>query len=106
MADSKSRKTGEQSAVLVKVMADAAAMREHIDGLEARILVLEATVAKLKKGAIEAGAPKVPRASKGPGPFGPPPLPHISGAMNAVKAGVARRSFVDITDVAELVESM
>jgi hypothetical protein len=113
MSEPKSRKTGEHNALIVKLMADGAAMREHIDALEARMLRLEAEVANLRKAAAapSKAAPRAsilpaepPRASKRP-IAGPPPLPRITAAMNAVKAG-GRRSFVDISDIAELVESM
>lgn len=116
MVEPKSRKTGEHNALIVKLMADGAAMREQIDALEARMLRLEAQVATMRASA--AAAPKAaaraaslppeaprPSPSKRPGAAGPPPLPRLTGSMAAAKPG-GRRSFVDISDIAELVESM
>jgi hypothetical protein len=116
MADSRSRKTGEHNAQLVGLMADAVAMRAQIAALEERVARLEAEAAATRGSA---------RASKRP-PAGPPPLPPppkaFSGAMPAFprtpsipsalpgpsagsKPG-ARRSVVDISEIAELVESI
>lgn len=121
MAEPKSRKTGEHNGLIVKLIAEGAAMREHIDALEARMLRLEAEVGTLRKGASAPAAPKAPPratvmpvdaprpASKRPGGLGPPPLPlppsRTTGSMAAAKP-VGRRSFVDISDIAELVESL
>jgi len=115
MAEPKSRKTGEHNGLIVKLMAEGAAMREHIDALEARMLRLEAEVATMRKSApatpkappratVPPAAPPRP-ASKRPGGLGPPPLPRITGSMAAAKPA-GRRSVVDISDIAELVESM
>jgi hypothetical protein len=113
MAEPRGRKSGEDNVPMAKLIADGAAMREQIDALEARMLRLEAEVATMRKSAAAAQkAPRVsippaanaPRPSKRPGPLGPPPLPRLTGSMGAVKGG--RRSFVDISDIAELVESM
>ena len=110
MAEPKTRKTGEHNGNIVKLMADGLAMREQLDALEARILRLEAELATMRKNA--AAAEKAPRASLPPaepprpgkrGASGPPPLPRLTGSMSAVGG---RRSFVDISDIAELVESM
>jgi hypothetical protein len=110
MAEPKGRKTGEHNGNIVKLMADGIAMREQLDALEARILRLEAELATLRKSA--AAAEKGPRISLPPteaprpgkrGGLGPPPLPRITGSMPAVGG---RRSFVDISDIAELVESL
>ena len=81
MVEPKSRKTGEHNALIVKLIADGAAMREQLGALEARVLQLEA-------------------ASKRP-----PPLPRPTGSTAAVKP-VGRRSVVDISEIAELVQSM
>lgn len=114
MVEPKSRKTGEHTnALILKLMADAAAMREHVDALEGRILRLEAELAALRKSSTGAQSMKPPRVSMPPAdaprtskrPVGPPPLPRITGSMGAVKQG-GRRSVVDISDIAELVESM
>jgi len=111
MAESKSRKTAEHNLLIVKLTTDGAAMREQIDALEARILRLEAEVATLRKAqapAPRASVPPVaaPRASKRPGPLGPPPLPRITGSMAAVQPARRRSMSIDISDIAELVESM
>ena len=113
MVEPKSRKTGEHNGNIIKLMADAVAMRAQIDGLEARILRLEAELATLRNTA-DTSTKAPPRASlpvsadslrpgKRGGAGGPPPLPRITGSMGAVGG---RRSFVDISDIAELVESM
>jgi hypothetical protein len=115
MAEPKSRKTGEHNGLIVKLLADGAAMREQIDALEARMLRLEAEVATMRKeaaAAVPAKAPprvsippaEAPRPSKRPG-AGPPPLPRLTGSMGAVKPGRKSMS-IDISDIAELVESM
>jgi hypothetical protein len=114
MAEPKSRKTGEHNGLIVKLLADGAAMREQIDALEARLLRLEAEVATMRKAAAAAPAKTPPRASippaeaprpsKRPG-AGPPPLPRLTGSMGAVKPGRKSMS-IDISDIAELVESM
>jgi hypothetical protein len=114
----KSRKTGEHNGLLVKLMADGAAMREQIDALEARILRLEAQVATMRAGAAPAVAvpgktaprlsappPDAPRPNKRPGGLGPPPLPRLTGSMGAVKPGRKSMS-IDVSDIAELVDSM
>ncbi len=111
MAEPKSRKTGEHNGNIVKLMADGIAMRAQIDGLEARILRLEAELANLRQSAAVAEntapralpPPEAPRAGKR-GSVRPPPLPRMTGSMAAVTG--SRRSFVDISDIAELVESM
>ena len=85
---------------LAKLMADGAAMREQIDRLEARVARLEAELAPT-------------RASPGPSPsptkrsaaHGPPPLPRMSPSVPAVPKSVGRRSVVDVSEIAELVES-
>jgi hypothetical protein len=114
MAEPKGRKTGEHNALILKLMADAAAMREHIDSLEGRILRLEAELAAMRKGSTVAQPSKAPpRVSMPPAeaprpskrPLGPPPLPRITGSMTSVRPG-GRRSFIDISDTAELLESM
>jgi hypothetical protein len=118
MADPRSRRTGEHNPQIIKLMADAAAMREQIDALEARILRLEAEVATARnaalKAAVESAARVPPRpASVAPAPVrptkrpvGPPPLPKITGSMPSVAPRTGgRRSIVDISEIAELVES-
>lgn len=108
MPEPKSRKTGEHNGTLIKLTADGVAMREQLAVLEARILRLEAELATMRKNA--AAAVKTPRPSfappEAPRPgkisAGPPPLPRPTGSRSAV---APRRSFVDISDIAELVES-
>ena len=87
MAEPKSRKTGEHNALIVKLIADGAGMREQIGALEARVSRLEADLAAA-------------RPSKRP-----PPLPRPSVTSAAAKSG-GRRSVVDISELAELVESI
>jgi hypothetical protein len=116
MADPRSRRTGEHNPQIVRLMADAAAMREQIDALEARIFRLEAAVAAGRKTAATPPSPSpasIPPAATPPSKrpaAGPPPLPKVfptiptmPAAMN--KAG-GRRSVVDISEIAELVESI
>jgi hypothetical protein len=108
MADPRSRKTGEHNPTIIKLLSDAVAMREKLEALEARVLRLEAELAT--------------RSSKRPGPAGPPPLPKTSPSIVPKTAGTTagttgtsmpalpktggRRSIVDISEIAELVESM
>lgn len=107
MPEPKSRKTGEHNGTLIKLTADGVAMREQLAVLEARILRLEAELATMRN---NAAAVKTPRASLFPAgaprpektSAGPPPLPRPTGSRSAV---APRRSFVDISDIAELVES-
>jgi len=112
MADTRSRKTGEHNAQLLRLMADAVAMRAQIAALEERVLRLEAELA----------AGRATRGSKRP-PAGPPPLPKgmpstmpamprmpsipaaPAGGPVSARAG-GRRSVVDISEIAELVESI
>ncbi|MDB4937045.1 MAG: hypothetical protein JWP87_4017 [Labilithrix sp.] len=103
MADPRTRKTGEHNANLVKLIADGVAMRERIEALEARVARLEAELAAR------------PSATKRPAPVGPPPLPKMpsvaprpsSGAsMPALPKSSGRRSVVDISEIAELVDSI
>lgn len=117
MADARSRKTGEHSAQLAVVLADLVAMRAQIKALEERVVRLEAELA----------AAGTSRASKRP-PAGPPPLPKgtpstmpampklpsipvttasspASSRSHQERPG-ARKSVVDISEIAELVESI
>lgn len=80
------RKTGEHNAVIVKLIADGAALREQLAALEARVKKLEGE-----------------RAAKRP--IGPPPLPKASTSITPPRP-VGRRSVVDISEIAELVDSM
>lgn len=121
MADGRTRRTGEYNAQIIKLTADAATMREHMDALEARVLRLEAELgARRSAGAPVAGAaaavapaPAPARPSKRPAPVGPPPLPQmppvpvqkVAQQLNAT-ARAGRRSIVDISEIAELVESI
>ena len=120
MADPRSRRTGEHNPQIIRLIADAAAMREHIDVLEARIARLEAEVAAGRRAgpatsapaaaAPVATAPAAMRPSKRPA-AGPPPLPSkIPPAVPAMPAAMpklgGRRSVVDISEIAELVESI
>ena len=101
MAEPKSRKTGEHNLLVMKLTAEGVAMREQIDGLEARMLRLEAEVATMRKNVAVA-----PRASKRPG-AGPPPLPRLTGSMGAVApARKVSMSSIDVSEIAELVESL
>jgi hypothetical protein len=110
MADARSRKTGEHNAQLVRLIADAVAMRAQIAALEERVGRLEAEVASARAA----------RPSKRP-PAGPPPLPKgmpstmpAMPKMPSIPAGPSsgmpkaggRRSVVDISEIAELVESI
>jgi len=97
MADVRSKRTGEYNAQIVTLMADAASMREHIAALEARIVRLESAAASARK-ATSVAAPPRPAP-----PVGPPPLPKIKPA---IPKPVSRRSVVDISEIAELVESI
>lgn len=100
MADLRSRKTGDHNPQIVKLMMEAAAMREQIDGLEARVLRLEAEIASTR------AKPAVARpASRRPAAMGPPPLPKMMPSMPPKAVG-GRRSVVDISEIAELVESV
>jgi hypothetical protein len=118
MADPRSRRTGEHNPQLIRLIADAAAMREHIDALEARVQRLEAELAAGRKSpaatspATSPAPPAVARPSKRP-VAGPPPLPKMLPTMPAIPAMPAsmskaggRRSIVDISEIAELVESI
>jgi hypothetical protein len=110
MAESKSRKTGEHNLLIVKLTTEAAAMREQIDALEARMLRLEAEVAGLRKGAATTKkasiAPPPTGTGKRPGGMGPPPLPRLTGSMAAVQPGRKMSMSIDVSEIAELVESM
>lgn len=91
MAEVRSKRPGELNPQLAKLVADASAMREQINKLEARVLRLETELASARK------------PSKRPPPHvGPPPLPRQSVIPKASR----RRSVVDISEIAELVESM
>ena len=111
MADSRSRKTGEHNAQLVRLMADAVAMRAQIAALEERVLRLEAEVAAGRVTGSKrppAGPPPLPKGL----PQAMPPMPKMpavpaapSGGPSSARAG-GRRSIVDISEIAELVESI
>lgn len=124
MADVRTKRTGEYNAQIVTLMADAASMRDHIAALEARIVRLESAAASARKATSVAApprpapapppmppaapspapAPSAERSSKRPpAPVGPPPLPKM---MPAIPKPVSRRSVVDISEIAELVESI
>jgi anti-sigma factor RsiW len=113
MADPRSRRTGEHNPQIIRLIADAAAMREHIDALEARILRLEAEVAAGRRSAAAPSPASMPpaatRPSKRPA-AGPPPLPKVLPTIPAMPAAMSkaggRRSIVDISEIAELVESI
>jgi hypothetical protein len=95
MAEPKGRKTGEHNALIVKLIADGAAMREQIGALEARLRKLEAQMATTSTSTSTGTA----------GNKQPPPLPRPVGPVAAAKLG-GRRSVVDISEIAELVESI
>ncbi|CAN5869326.1 hypothetical protein BH11MYX4_BH11MYX4_09340 [soil metagenome] len=110
MSDVRARRTGEQSPPLVKVMAETTEMRAQIDALEGRVLRLEAELATMRASLAKLTAP-APRPSKRPGAGVPPPLPPmteiLAGSVSTAprKAG-SRRSIVDISETAELIESI
>jgi hypothetical protein len=96
MADARSRRPGDQNSQLTKVLADAAAMREQIDALEGRVLRLESELAAVRATVAKRAAVM------------PPPLPAITvtrPSLQPRKSG-GRRSIVDISEIAELVESI
>ena len=117
MSDVRSRRTGEGSPPLIKVMADTAAMGEQIDVLEGRVLRLEVELASLRALVVKLGAPApasapaaVPgRTSRRPA-AGPPPLPPPpeirEGRASLSPRKASRRSIVDISETAELIESI
>jgi len=86
MAEPRSRRTGEHNAEIVKLLADAAQMRARLAALETRVEKLEKELASARK-----AAPNAPKA-----PVVPPPLPKSTG----------RKSVVDISEIAELVDSL
>jgi len=113
MSDVRARRNGEQSPPLVKVMAEASAMREQIDALEGRVLRLESELTALRAelAKLTAASATAPRSSKRPGPAGPPPLPatpevRTAGVSLAPRKTHSRRSIVDISETAELLESI
>ena len=113
MSDVRARRTGEQSPPLVKMMAETTEMRAQIDALEGRVLRLEAELATMRASLAKLTAPATtaPRPSKRPGAGVPPPLPPmteiLAGSVSTAprKAG-SRRSIVDISETAELIESI
>ncbi len=119
MSDVRPRRTGEGSPPLIKVMADTAAMGEQIDVLEGRVLRLEVELASLRALVVKLGAPApapapapaaVPgRTSRRPA-AGPPPLPPPpeirEGRASLSPRKASRRSIVDISETAELIESI
>jgi hypothetical protein len=111
MSDVRARRTGEGSPPLIKVMADAAAMREQIDALEGRVLRLEGELAALRAivAKLPAPAPAPRTASRRPA-GGPPPLPPMpeirDGRASAAPRKASRRSIVDVSETAELIESI
>ena len=120
--DPRSRRTGEHNAQVIKLMADAVVMREQIDALEGRLLRLESELAAMRASIAKLTAPVAvsiaPRASKRPAPLGPPPLPPGTAARPSMQprrpgaggasgpASGGRRSIVDISETAELLESI
>ena len=117
MADARARRTGEHNPQIISLMADAAAMREQMAALEGRVLRLESELAAARANAGRATMPLAPRpTTKRPAPLveahrGPPPLPPtvITAAMPSMppsRRSAGRRSIVDISEIAELVESI
>ena len=110
MADPRSRRTGEHNAQIVKLMADAAEMRDRIDMLEGRVVRLEEELSSARKSTKSvsiAAAPAAPRpTTKRPSTGGPPPLPQMHPAMPPPSKSGGRKSIVDISEIAELVESI
>ena len=109
MSDVRARRTGEGSPPLIKVMADATAMREQIDALEGRVLRLEAELSSLRALLAQLGAPApAPTKITTRRPAaGPPPLPEIrEGRASLSPRKASRRSIVDVSETAELLESI
>lgn len=105
MADARSRKTGEQNPQLIRLIADAVAMRAQLAALEERVLRLEAEVAA---GRATRGSKRPPTAGPPPLPKGPvmPKMPSLPVAPASMPKPGGRRSIVDISEIAELVESI
>lgn len=103
MADARSKRTGEHSSDLVRLATDAAHMRAQLAALESRVASLEAELSTARKSVA-------PRPSKRPAATGrlvPPPLPPGGGVvMPSGPRSAGRRSIVDISEIAELVESL
>jgi hypothetical protein len=93
MSDARSRRTGDHNPQLIKLAADAAVMREQMDALEGRVLRLEAELAAVRASAAKGR---------------PPPLPTITVGKSSVppRKATSRRAVVDISEIAELVESI
>lgn len=113
MADARARRTGEHNPQIISLIADAAAMREQMAALEGRVLRLESELAAARANADRATMPLAPRpTTKRPAPLveahrGPPPLPPtVITAMPPSRRSAGRRSIVDISEIAELVESI
>jgi hypothetical protein len=101
MAEPRSRKTSEHDAQLIRLVADAVAMRAQMAALEQRVQRLEAELAASRAGTSGSKRP----------PAGPPPLPKMppvphapAGAVTSVRG--SRKSVVDISEIAELVDSV
>ena len=77
-------------------------MRQQIEALEARIARLEAASASAASVPAAPVAPVAARPSKRPPAHGPPPLPIVT----SIPRPSSRRSVVDISEIAELVESI
>ena len=107
MADVRTRRTGEHNTVIIKLMADARAMQDRVDALEGRMLRLETELASSRKASVKPATSAAPRpASRRPAPGGPPPLPPLIPGMPMLPRSVGRKSIVDISEIAELVESV
>ncbi len=120
MADPRSRKTSEHNAQLVGLVADAVAMRAQIAALEKRVQRLEAELAASRVSvnkAPGAGPPPLPKGPQGAAATGAAPaiprtaalpkMPAVAPApAGATSARGSRRSVVDISEIAELVDSI
>src|SRR5690349_108539 len=113
MAEPRSRRTGEHNQEIIKLLADAVTMRQRLDALENRVLKLEAELTAARKASVRpptsGAAPPRPASKRPPGP---PPLPPLDGAggmsprMPPIPKSSGRRSVVDISEIAELVDSV
>jgi hypothetical protein len=111
MADARKGRTGELNADLVKLAGENSALRERVATLEGRVLRLESELTLVLEqlgvrigGRASKGPPATRGQSKRP-PVGPPPLPP-TGSKSILPKGSGRKSMIDISEIAELVESL
>ncbi len=112
MAESRGRRTDEFNKDLILLRAELLQMQKKVAALEARVVTLEQ--------ALEAARGDAPVKKKSIKPPGPPPIPGMPATMPALpKPGppaksppskgatsISKRSFVDISEIAELVDSV